>query len=68
VGDLVLLYDNKVTQHLGKFQLHWLGPYVIKHVMEVGVAQLETLDGEALGGMVNGIRLKLYRDGRPSTH
>jgi hypothetical protein len=45
--------------------MHWLGPYVIKHVTETGVAQLETLNGEFLGGMVNGSRLKLYRDGRP---
>jgi hypothetical protein len=41
---------------------------VIQHVTEAGVVQLETLNGEALGGMVNGSRLKLYRDGRPSVH
>jgi hypothetical protein len=29
VGDLVLLYDNKFMQHPGKFQMHWLRPYVI---------------------------------------
>jgi hypothetical protein len=46
VGDLVLLYDNKFMQHLGKFKMHWLGPYVIQHVTEIGVAQLETLNGE----------------------
>ena len=42
--------------------MHWLGPYVIKHVMEAGVVQLETLNGESLGDMVNGSRLKLYID------
>jgi hypothetical protein len=67
VGDLVLLYDNKSMQHQGKFQVHLLGPYVIQHVTEEGVAQLETLNGEVLGGMVNGSRLKLYRDNRPPT-
>jgi hypothetical protein len=41
---------------------------VIQHVMEVGVAYLETLNGESLGGMVNGSRLKLYREDRPSMH
>jgi hypothetical protein len=35
---------------------------VIKHVMEVGVVQLETLNGEFLVGMVNDSWLKLYRD------
>jgi hypothetical protein len=29
---------------------------VIQHVTEAGVAQLETLNGEVLGGMVNGSR------------
>jgi hypothetical protein len=43
--------------------MHWLGPYVIKQVMETGVAQLETLNGELLGGMVNGSRLKPYKEG-----
>jgi hypothetical protein len=62
VGDLVLLYHNKLMQHPGKFKMHWLGPYVIKQVTKACVAQLETLDGEVLGGMVNGSRLNLYRD------
>jgi hypothetical protein len=35
VGDLVLLYNNKFMQHIGKFRMNWLGPYVIQHVMEV---------------------------------
>jgi hypothetical protein len=62
VGDLVFLYDNKFMQHPGKFRMHWLGPYVIKYVTEAGVVQLEMLNGEVLGGLVNGSRLKLYRD------
>jgi hypothetical protein len=36
---------------------------VIQHVTEAGVVQLETLNGEAMGGMVNGSKLKIYRDG-----
>ena len=48
--------------------MHWLGPFVIQHVTEAGVAQLETLNREALGGMVNGSRLKIYRDGQMSVH
>jgi hypothetical protein len=64
VGDLVLLYNSKFMRHPGKFLMHWLGPYVIQHVIEVGVAHLETLNREVLGGMVNGSRLKLYKYGR----
>lgn len=63
MGDLVLLYDSKFMQHPEKFQMHWLGPYVIKYVTEAGVVQLEILNGEDLGEMVNGSQLKLYRDG-----
>jgi hypothetical protein len=39
---------------------------VIQHVKE-RVAWLETLNGEVFGGMVNGSRLKLYRDNQQST-
>jgi hypothetical protein len=42
-GGLVLLYDSKFMHYPVNFQMHWLGPYVIQYVMEVGVAQLETL-------------------------
>lgn len=42
--------------------MHWLGPYVITFVKDVGVVQLETLNGKPLGGVVNGSRLILYRD------
>jgi hypothetical protein len=44
--------------------MHCLCPYVIKYVIEIGVVKLETLKGEILGGLVNGSRLKLYRDDR----
>jgi hypothetical protein len=48
--------------------MHWLGPYVIKDVMDESVVQLETLNGEVLRGMVNGSHLKIYRDSRPTAH
>jgi hypothetical protein len=64
----VLLYDNTFLCHLGKFNMHWLGPYVIKFVTDAGVVQLEKLNGEVVEGLVNGIRLKQYRDSRASTH
>jgi hypothetical protein len=61
-GDLVLLYDNKYLQHPGKFMMHWLRPYEIKSVTDGGVVQLQDLVGKVIQGLVNGSRLKLYRD------
>eukprot|EP00253_Pinus_taeda_P016564 PITA_16564 len=37
VNDLVLLYDSKFQNFLGKFKMHWLGPYVVKEVTDGGV-------------------------------
>jgi hypothetical protein len=68
IGDLVFLYDNKLLQHPGKFQMHWLGLYVIIFVTNAGVIKLEKLNGEVREGLVNGSRLKLYRDNRTSAH
>ena len=66
VGDLVLLYDNTFAQFPRKFHMHWLGPYHVKHVIEGGVASLARLDGTMLPTMVNGSRLKMYRDSFPN--
>jgi hypothetical protein len=41
---------------------------VIRYVTDAGVVQLEQLDGQVMEGLVNGSRLKLYRDGHPSMH
>ena len=65
-GDLVLLYDSKFAWFLGKFYMHWLGPYQVRHVTEGGVSNLVKLDGTMLPTMVNGSRLKLYRDNPPN--
>lgn len=58
----MLLYDNKFSRHLGKFKTHLLGPFIIHKVVEAGVVQLVNLQGEIYGGLVNGGRLKLYKD------
>jgi hypothetical protein len=57
-GDLVLFYDNKVLYHPGKLHMHWLGPYVIIFLKDVGVLQLEKLNEEVVEILVNGSRLK----------
>jgi hypothetical protein len=62
VGDLVLLYDNKFAKFPGKFSIHWLGPYEVKNVANAGAVQIAKLNGEVFPTMVNGSRLKLYRD------
>ena len=59
------MYDNKFAQFLGKLCMHWLGPYQVKHVIEGGVAILAKLDGTMVPTMVNGSRMKLYRDNQP---
>jgi hypothetical protein len=61
-GGMVLLYDNKYLQHLGKFKMHWLEIYEINNVTNGGVVQLHDLMRKEIHGMVNGSRLKLYRD------
>jgi hypothetical protein len=46
--------------------MHWLGPYEIKSITDGSVVQLKDLLGKEIQGMVNGIRLRLYRDSRPT--
>jgi hypothetical protein len=43
--DLVLMYDSKSIQHLGKLRMHWLGPYEVKVITYGGVVQLKGLGG-----------------------
>jgi hypothetical protein len=64
-GDVVLVYDSKSLQHLGKLRMHWLGPYEVKTVTDGGAVQLKDLEGTKLRGMINGNRLELYRDSQP---
>ena len=61
--DLVLLYDCKLTKFLGKFEMHWLGPYVIKEITDAGAVRLVKLTGEFFLGKVNGSHLKPYTGG-----
>ena len=65
-GELVLMYDYKFAWFLGKFRMHWIGPYQVRHVTKGGAASLAKLDGTMLPTMVNWSRLKLYRDSPPN--
>ena len=62
VGGLVLMYDSKFLKHLGKLKMHWLGPYVVAHITEVGAVKLDKIDGTSVAGMINDSRLKPYPD------
>ena len=63
--DLFLLYDSKFARFPGKFCMHWLGPYQVLNVTEGGATSLARLDGTMLP-IVNGSRLKLYKDNPPN--
>ena len=65
-GELVLLYDSKFVKFLGKFHMHWLGPYQVKYVTDGGAAKPAKLNNEKIPTLVNGSRLKLYRDNLPT--
>ena len=54
VNDLVLLYDSKFDKFPGKFQMYWLGPYVIKEIIDGGAFQLVKLNGEPFPRRVSG--------------
>ena len=60
---MVLLYDSKFTKHLGKLQMHWLGPYLVHSITSGSAVHLQQLDGAVLLTLVNGSRLKPYRMG-----
>jgi hypothetical protein len=47
--------------------MHWLGPYVVKNITYVGVVPLKDLSSTKRRGMINGSRLKVYKDSRPPT-
>ena len=56
------MYDNKFLKHPGKIKTHWLGLYVVAHITEASAVKLHKMDGTPVVGMINGIRLKPYRD------
>jgi hypothetical protein len=59
------MYDSKSIQHPIKFKMNWLGPYEVKNVIDGGVVQLKDLGGKKIRGMINWIRLNIYKDSRP---
>ena len=62
----MLLYDSKFAKFPGKFCMHWLGPYQVKYTTNGVVVNLDKLNDEEIPTLVNGSRLKLYRDNSPT--
>ena len=57
---------KEYLQHPGKLRVHWLGPYEVKYVTNGGSVQLKDFTGKEMQGLVNGSRLKMYRDSQPT--
>ena len=64
-GGLVLLYDNRHKQFLGKLHTRWMGPYRVTTVYPNGSLQLEDIQGVWLDTRVNGSRVKKYKPKSP---
>eukprot|EP00253_Pinus_taeda_P020275 PITA_20275 len=60
-GDLVLLYDQ-ANEKLGpgKLESMWLGPYIVKKVLDKGAYELIDYEGNSLAQPRNGLYLKKY--------
>jgi hypothetical protein len=60
-GDLVLLYDQANDKlGAGKLEPMWLGPYIVKKVLQKGAYELIDYEGNPLGKPRNGLYLKKY--------
>ena len=60
-GDLVLLWDqSKEPLVVGKFNLMWHGPYMVKHVLEKCAYKLVDYEGTTLVEPRNELYLKKY--------
>ena len=47
---------------MGKLKTHCLGPYIIIHITDRGIIQIQKLDGTHFKGLVNGSWLNDYQD------
>ena len=52
------MYDSKFLKHPCKLKMHWLGPYMVAHITEVGAVKIHKLDGTSVAGMINNSQLK----------
>ena len=60
-GDLVLVYSQaNDTLGAGKFISMWHNSFIVKHIIDRGMYELEDNDGNALKEPRNGLYLKKY--------
>ena len=59
-NDLVLLYDSRFQKFLGKFKLHWMGPYEVKMDHDNGSFELVDFESTPLLTRINGYRFEKY--------
>ena len=65
IGDKVLLYDAaKQTQHSGKLEPKWKGPYFVHDEVQKDVYKLRTIAGKILVFPFNTLLLKPYKERR----
>ena len=60
-GNLALLYDSRFENFQGKLRTRWLGPYEVDDVFPNGTVRLLTIDDSRTPLLVNGYRLRLYK-------
>ena len=61
-ADWALLYESQYKGFTCKLMTRWLGPYVIEKCCDNGVVQIRTIDAEGIPFLVNGYRLKVYKN------
>ena len=59
IGGMVLLYDNRHEEYMGKLHTRWMGPYKVTYIFQNGSLQLEDLHGNWLDTRMNGSRIKI---------
>ena len=63
IGDKVLVHRTDLQNNMSaKLQEKWIGPYFIHRVLENNVYKLRNMDGKLVKNLINGNRLKLYKE------
>ncbi|XP_042051515.1 uncharacterized protein LOC121796802 [Salvia splendens] len=63
VGQRVLLFQSRLKLMPGKLRSRWIGPYTIIAIRTNGAIELQESDPDSPSFMVNGHRVKPYREG-----